>query len=519
MTYCSPRDNYRQVQGHEFIDRSQSSFIPTLHLFTPLWQAMEPKQDQLPAIEKNPTNYIPSSSVSTSLSRDRNDVDAEGPVIQRGPSSRIGNPLWSWFIHRTLRFSSTQVSGIVPGPPPDAGFQAWSQALLCHLAIFNTWGYINSFGIFQTYYTSALDHSPSDISWVGSMQIWLLFFIGTISGRITDAGFFRTVFIVGSLLQVIGVFMTSLATKYWQIFIAQGLCTGIGNGLVFCPSFAVLSGYFLRNRALAIGIAASGSATGGVIFPAIAENLLPSIGFPWTMRVIGFVMLPTMSLTVPFFKSRLPPRPTGPLVEWSAFKEPLYLLFTISMFLSFWGLYFAFYYVGKFAQDVLHVSEKTSINVLSVMNGVGLFGRLIPGFIADRYIGPLNAIIPFVLMSGVMMYYWAAITNLRDIYGFAIGYGFFAAGIQALLLATLSSLTADPKKAGVRMGMVLSVISFAALTGSPLGGALITLRGGGGSGRKYLFAQMFAASSFALGFAILLAARFAKVRWKIKVKV
>jgi hypothetical protein len=32
---------------------------------------------------------------------------------------------------------------------------------------------------------------PSDISWIGSIQIFLLFFIGTFSGRATDAGYFR----------------------------------------------------------------------------------------------------------------------------------------------------------------------------------------------------------------------------------------------------------------------------------------------------------------------------------------
>jgi len=59
-------------------------------------------------------------------------------------------------------------------------------------------------------------------------------------------------------MQLLGVFTVSFATSYWQIILSQGICTGIGNGLVFCPSFTTLSGYFSRNRALAIGIAASG---------------------------------------------------------------------------------------------------------------------------------------------------------------------------------------------------------------------------------------------------------------------
>lgn len=125
-------------------------------------------------------------------------------------------------------------------PPPDGGLQAWLQVLIAHLVIFNTWGYINSFGVFQTYYLSTLEQSPSQISWIGSVQVFLLFFIGTFSGRATDAGYFRRTFVIGTVLILLGVFTTSVCTEYWQLFLAQGVCTGIGNGLLFCPTLAIL---------------------------------------------------------------------------------------------------------------------------------------------------------------------------------------------------------------------------------------------------------------------------------------
>ena len=85
--------------------------------------------------------------------------------------------------------------------------------------------------------------------------------------------------------------MTSPCAEYWQLFLAQGLCTGIGNGLVFCSTLAILPTYFKRYRAIALGISASGTATGGMVIPAIIEALLPRIGFPWTVRVLGFLFL------------------------------------------------------------------------------------------------------------------------------------------------------------------------------------------------------------------------------------
>ena len=409
---------------------------------------------------------------------------------------------------RVLSRTQSRSSYIEPGPPPDGGLTAWTQACMTHLVVFNTWGYINSFGVFQTYYVTTLNHPPSAISWVGSVQIFLLFFIGTFSGRATDYGLFRPTFFTGSFLQVLGVFMTSLSTQYWQLFLAQGICTGVGNGLVFCPCLAVLSTYFSKRRSLAIGIGASGTATGGLVFPVIVQQLLPKIGFAWTVRIQAFVMLTVSLITLAFFKPRLPPRKSGPIVEWSAFKELSYDLFTIGMFLIFWALYFAFYYVGSFGRNILHISESSSINDLLIINGIGLFGRLIPNHLADRFFGPLNVIIPFAFISGLLLYCWAAVTSPGGLIGFAVTYGLFAAGIQGLFPSVVASLTTDLKKTGVRMGMVFSAISFAVLTGPPLGGALIQNENG-----RYLDAQMWAGSALMVGFLMLIASRVVAKGW------
>jgi MFS family permease len=203
---------------------------------------------------------------------------------------------------------------------------------MAHLVIMNTWGFINSFGVFQAYYVTALNKSPSDISWVGSIQVFLLFFIGTFTGRFTDAGYFRLVFLTGTLVAIIGVFMTSLSTKYWQLFLAQGVCCGIGYGCLFCPALSLLSTYFSKKRSLAIGFATSGSATGGMIFPAMVKQLLPRIGFPWTMRAMAFIQLGCFCLCNIGLKPRVPPRKTGALVDWASFKEAPYVLFATGMF-------------------------------------------------------------------------------------------------------------------------------------------------------------------------------------------
>lgn len=164
------------------------------------------------------------------------------------------------------------------------------------------------------------------------MQVFLLFFIGTFTGRLTDAGHFRPVFLIGSIFAVLGTFMASLSTSYYQLFLAQGVCAGLGNGALFCPSLALLSTYFSKKRSLAIGIAAAGSATGGMIFPAMVKELLPSAGFAWTMRAIAFIQLACLAVCNLGIRPRVPPRKTGALVDWKSFKEAPYVLYAAGMF-------------------------------------------------------------------------------------------------------------------------------------------------------------------------------------------
>ena len=67
---------------------------------------------------------------------------------------------------------------------------------------------------------------------------------------------------VGNFLVVLGIMMLSLATKYWHVFLSQGICMGLGAGLLYIPSLALVGIWFSRKRSLAMGIVTSGIAVG-----------------------------------------------------------------------------------------------------------------------------------------------------------------------------------------------------------------------------------------------------------------
>jgi MFS family permease len=391
---------------------------------------------------------------------------------------------------------------------PEVTLQAWVQVFLSHLINFNSFGFMLSFGIFQAYYTETLGFSPSNVSWIGTIELFFNFFIAIFSGPAMDAGYYKYTLVSGVSLQLIAVFTTSVCTKYWQLFLAQGVCQGIGNGLLFCPAVALVSTYFPRQkRALALSFVACGGATGGMVFPAIAQSLLPKLGFAWTVRVMGFVMLVVSLIVVPFSRPRVVQLSGRSWIDRTAFRDLPYLVYCAGIFLAFWGLFFAYYYVRSYGRDVLHTSESTSFNLLLVINSMGIPGRVIPNLLADRFFGPLRVIIPVVLTTSILIFSWIGIHSISGFYGWVAVYGFFAGGCQSLFQACAASFSDDPRTFGARIGMACTVVSFACLSGPPIAGKLIESANG-----SYREAQIFGASVMLASSACLFGARVLQKR-------
>ncbi|KAJ5171373.1 uncharacterized protein N7500_004156 [Penicillium coprophilum] len=346
-------------------------------------------------------------------------------------------------------------------PPPDGGFHAWAQVVSGHLVVALTWGYASSFGVFQNYYEKTLPQSASDISWIGGFQVFCLLFISVLSGRATNAGLARLVVGAGAVLLLLGTFMTSLATVYWQIFLAQGLCVGIGQGLMWLPSVALISTYFVRLRVFALTAAATGTSTGGIIFPAMIQYLTPRIGFPWAVRCMGFVALVMVVCILALLRPRLPSRKSGP------FKV--------------------------YATKELHLSQIDGVKLIIVINACGIPIRAPCGYLADRYLGPSNCLIPWVALCGILMLCWIAVHTVVELYIFAVFYGLASAAAMALFAGTVPSLTKDLDKIGTRVGMALTLMSFGPLTGPSVAGVLISRT------NSYLAAQIWAGVALTIG--------------------
>ncbi|KAL7969022.1 major facilitator superfamily domain-containing protein [Trichoderma sp. SZMC 28014] len=364
-----------------------------------------------------------------------------------------------------------------PPPPPNGGLKAWIQVLGAHFLFFNSWGLVNSFGVFQTYYQDDLlkSSNASDISWIGTFQAFLLVALSVIVGPIFDRGYSRTLIIVGTFFTVFGTMMQSLGTKYYQIFLAQGLTIGLGTGFIFLPSVAIVATYFTTKRALAIGITASGGSLGSVIYPIVFERLQPRIGFPWATRVLGFISLATLMISIAVMRTRLPPpKQARALLDLRAFKNMPYSFYSLGLFLSFAGLYIPIFYIIIWAQRHANVDSTLSFYLLAILNAASIFGRIIPGLIADKY-GSLETAIACTLIAGILGYVAIVIKNLGGLIVFAILYGFVSGAVVSLPSAIVASLTPDMKLVGTWMGQSFFLAALGILIGSPIAGTIINV--------------------------------------------
>jgi len=247
----------------------------------------------------------------------------------------------------------------------------------------------------QTYYESGelFRETSSNISWIGSIQAFLVLMVGSISGPIYDRGYFRVLLLVGSFLVVFGHMMLSLCHEFWQCILAQGFTIGIGAGCLFVPAIAIMPTYFSSKIGLAIGLAASGSSMGGIIYPIVFYRLIDQIGYAWSVRVLGFMALATLIIPLAVMKMRFKPPKARALVDWSAFTDVHYMTFVFGAMIGYIGLYVCFFYISFYGQQQRITDTDMSFYLVPILNAGSVFGRTLPNWLSD-YTGPLNTIVP-----------------------------------------------------------------------------------------------------------------------------
>lgn len=251
---------------------------------------------------------------------------------------------------------------------PDGGYKAWLTVAGGFLAQISSIGFLSAFSVFQSYYGATMpSQSASNISWIGSLQIFGCFFLGLWSGRLSDKRGPKLPLALGTFFMVFGTMMASISNSYYQFVLSQGLCSAIGFGLAFTPALAVQSQWFLKKRGFVVGLVMSGQNIGGqakfpvnlpfhfwrkplltlsfipigVIWPVIVDQLINKrqLSLGWTLRTIGFLQLFLMVIATLLVSPRFPQIPREPIPAKQFLTDKRTSLFTLSTLIFFFAIY------------------------------------------------------------------------------------------------------------------------------------------------------------------------------------
>ncbi|KAK5132611.1 hypothetical protein LTR08_008810 [Meristemomyces frigidus] len=394
------------------------------------------------------------------------------------------------------------------------------------LAYFISVGFLNAYGVFQQFYASEQNHLPDlrnrtsfQISWLGSFALFALFFFAPFSGLSADKFGPTLPTMFGSVALLVAMFTLSLCKTYWQFFLTQGLLLGIGVSFIAIPASGTVPRYFKRNRGLATGISVGGSSLGGILWPIAFDRMLhhDGIGFPWAVRIAGFTMLPLCCICV--LTVRWPIRPNsaaspeegsdpttekgtnGKKKDLSALKEPPFVLLCAGLFLAILGFFAPFFFVTTYAVS-LGMSPSFSFYLVSIVNGASLFGRILPGIVADRW-GRFNMLAASAFTAGIIAFCWTTATSVAGLVVWSAAYGFASGAILSLQLACATTLV-DSDSAGAAVGAVMGSTSLATLFGTPIAGELVKY--------GYLALSCFSGAMLLAGASLIAASRLCQSR-------
>ena len=211
---------------------------------------------------------------------------------------------------------------------------------------------------------------------------------------------------------------------------------------MFTPAYGAIGHFFRRRRGFATGISAIAGALGGIIIPIMLQSLIPKIGYGWSIRILGFLLL---LLAVPanlFLRSRLPPskEPFRLVPDLTAFKNPSVALCALGMFLMEMALFVALAYISSYVtahgQGVFF-----GFTINAILNAGSFFGRWVPGLLADR-LGRFNVILATITLCAItILALWLPAGDSETlIVVFAVLFGFASGSNLSLIPVCLSQL-------------------------------------------------------------------------------
>lgn len=283
---------------------------------------------------------------------------------------------------------------------------------------------------------------------------------GFAAGWIIDRFGPKKLMLSGIVMGGIALIGLGTMTSLWQFYLFyffNALGYMCGGPL---PNQVLISRWFNNSRGRAMGIAYLGVGIGGMLVPQIARWLNMEFGWHQALVILGVIMV---SLAFPFaWFVRENPEHTdqntktghaSPSIAHVLKGWPFYLLVIGSM-CSIGAVSGTSQNLKLFFSIDLNYTQAQAANVMSIVLGSSIFGRLLMGWLADRIPKKYVMIIIYALVAAAIPLLYAA-TTPGVIYVFAFFFG-IALGGDYMIIPLMAAELFGVRVMGRVMGLVIT---------------------------------------------------------------
>jgi predicted MFS family arabinose efflux permease len=249
--------------------------------------------------------------------------------------------------------------------------------------------------------------------------------IGTLLDRLPP----RRIILPCIVVFACGIASLSLMREHIAQFYATYLLLGIvGNGTAqLAYSRAVLT-WFEQRRGLAIAVVLTGSGTGSIILPLIAQHVISSQGWRASYIVLGALALLGFPLTTLLVRNRPSAEapthaPSHQKPVWSVLATRTFWLIAVPVMFSALSLNGAIAHLAALLTGRA-ITPTSAALALSMLGISGIIGRLITGHLLDRLFAPyVSLAVLLVAGLGLVTIAYANTAAMGVAGAFLMGFG------------------------------------------------------------------------------------------------
>jgi predicted MFS family arabinose efflux permease len=275
-------------------------------------------------------------------------------------------------------------------------YPGWRVALASGAGVLVSFGslLVYTFGIFLKPLTEEFGWSRQSASLSFGIAAMMLAACSPLLGYLLDRVGARRVIL--PCMIVFGCAFASLALlthRLWQLYAIFAILGAVGNGTAHLAYTRAVSTWFDRRRGMALALVMTGGAVGSIVLPPVAQALISGLGWRGAFGVLGGLVLAVgLPVVVPLVRERpgadrgrrvaTEGAPVAQALRSRAFWILIVVLFSFSI-----GQNGALTHFSALLTD-RGVSPHDAALAVSVMGAASLVGRLVTGWLLDRFFAP-----------------------------------------------------------------------------------------------------------------------------------